>query len=99
MITQVRRWLPDRLLVVVADRSYAAIELLAVCAGLPEPVSMITRQFSICFLYGSKTNDQYRFKDYGARQPPHQSSLNGALASAHMGIALAPASLQLHACL
>ena len=43
MITQVRRWLPDRLLVVVADRSYAAIELLAACAGLPEPVSMITR--------------------------------------------------------
>ena len=43
MITQVRRWLPDRLLVAVADRSYAAIELLAACAGLPEPVSVITR--------------------------------------------------------
>jgi len=43
MITQVWRWLPDRLLVVIADRIYAAIELVAACAGLPEPVSMITR--------------------------------------------------------
>lgn len=42
MITQVWRWVPDRLLV-VADTTYAAIELLAACAGLPEPVSMITR--------------------------------------------------------
>ena len=43
MIKQVRRWLPDRLLVVVADSSYAAIELLAACACLPQPVTMITR--------------------------------------------------------
>lgn len=43
MITQVRRWLPDRVLVVVADSTYAALELLAACAGLPQPVTMITR--------------------------------------------------------
>src|SRR6266516_7131347 len=43
MITQVRRRLPERLLVVVADSSYAAIELLAACASLPRPVSLITR--------------------------------------------------------
>jgi hypothetical protein len=43
MIRQVRRWLPARLLVVVADSSYAAIELLAACASLPQPVTMITR--------------------------------------------------------
>jgi hypothetical protein len=43
MIRQVRRWLPDRALVVVADSSYAAIELLSACAGLPQPVTMITR--------------------------------------------------------
>src|SRR6266536_3079402 len=29
MITQVRRWLPDRMLVVAADSSYAVLELLA----------------------------------------------------------------------
>jgi hypothetical protein len=43
MIKQVRRWLPSRLLVVVADSSYAAIELLAACAGLPQPVTVVTR--------------------------------------------------------
>src|SRR5439155_17314009 len=43
MIRQVRRWLPSRLLVIVADSSYAAIELLAVCSGLPRPVTMVTR--------------------------------------------------------
>ena len=43
MITQVRQWLPDRALVVVADSSYAVLELLASCASLPIPVTMITR--------------------------------------------------------
>jgi hypothetical protein len=43
MITQVRRWLPERALVVVADSSYAVLELLASCAGLPTPVTMVTR--------------------------------------------------------
>lgn len=43
MITQVRRWLPDRVLVVVADSTYAALELLAAAAGLPEPVTVVTR--------------------------------------------------------
>ena len=43
MITQLRRWLPERQLVVVADSTYAAIDLLAACAGLPQPVTMITR--------------------------------------------------------
>ena len=43
MIVQLRRWLPDRALVVVADSTYAAIALLAACAGLPQPVTVITR--------------------------------------------------------
>lgn len=43
MIAQVRRWLPDRALVVVADSTYAALELLAAAVGLPQPVTMITR--------------------------------------------------------
>jgi hypothetical protein len=43
MIIQVRRWLPARAIVVVADSSYAVLELLAACVGLPKPVTMITR--------------------------------------------------------
>jgi hypothetical protein len=43
MIRQLRRWLPDRDLVVVADSTYAVVELLAAAAGLPRPVAMVTR--------------------------------------------------------
>jgi hypothetical protein len=43
MIGQVQRWLPDRRLVVVADSTYAALELLAACGNMPQPVTMITR--------------------------------------------------------
>ncbi len=43
MIAQVRHWLPNQLLVVVADSSYAALELLAACAGWPQPVTLVTR--------------------------------------------------------
>jgi hypothetical protein len=43
MIGQLRRWLPDRALVVVADSTYAVLELLADAAGLPRPVTVVTR--------------------------------------------------------
>jgi hypothetical protein len=43
MIRQLRRWLPDRTLVVVADSTYAALELLADAARLPRPVTVVTR--------------------------------------------------------
>ena len=43
MIIQVRTWLPKRQLVVTADSAYAALELLAACQGLPEPVTIVTR--------------------------------------------------------
>jgi len=39
---QVRRWLPKRKIVIVADRSYAALELLDSLLTLPHPVYMIT---------------------------------------------------------
>jgi hypothetical protein len=43
MIRQLRRWLPQRPIVIVADSSYAALELLAACQTLAEPVTMVTR--------------------------------------------------------
>ena len=43
LIRQLRRWLPERELVVVADSTYAVLELLADAAGLPRPVPVITR--------------------------------------------------------
>jgi hypothetical protein len=43
LLGQVRRWLPDRALIVVADGGYAALELLAWCARQARPVTLITR--------------------------------------------------------
>jgi hypothetical protein len=42
-LLQVRRWLPTRDLVIVADSSFAVIPLLARLRRLPNPVCMITR--------------------------------------------------------
>ena len=41
MISQLRRWLPDRYLVMVA--SYSVLELLKFCQSLTQPVTFITR--------------------------------------------------------
>jgi hypothetical protein len=43
MIAQLRRWLPHRDLVVVADSSYAALDFLHACQSLKNPVTIITR--------------------------------------------------------
>jgi hypothetical protein len=43
LLGQVRRWLPERTLIVVADASYAALDLLAWCARQAQPITMITR--------------------------------------------------------
>jgi len=43
MVFQVRRWLPQRALVVVADSAYAALDFLHACASLAQPVTIITR--------------------------------------------------------
>ena len=43
MIIQLRRWLPNRTVVVVADSSYAALDLLAFCQSMSSPVTLITR--------------------------------------------------------
>ncbi len=40
---QVRRWLPKRKIILVADSSYAALELLDSLLNLPNPVYMVTQ--------------------------------------------------------
>jgi hypothetical protein len=42
-LLQIRRWLPNRTLVFVADSSYAVLELLARMTRLPNPITMIVR--------------------------------------------------------
>ncbi len=73
MVLQLRRWVPERPLVVVADSSYAVIELLARCACLSRPVTMVTRLRLDAALYdpapprAASTRGRPRLK--GARQP------------------------------
>ena len=43
MIIRLRRWLPDRRIVVVTDRGYAALDLLHFCQFMTQPVTFITR--------------------------------------------------------
>ena len=43
MIAQLRRWLPHRTLVIVADSSYAVLDLLHFCQSMTRPVTFITR--------------------------------------------------------
>jgi hypothetical protein len=80
MIAQVRAWLPDRLLVVVADSSYAALELLAACQHLPQPVSVVTRLRLDAALYDPAPQRQLRQvgrpRKKGKRQPTLAARLN-----------------------
>ncbi len=73
MILQVRRWLPNRQLVVVADGGYAVLELLDACRRLCKPVVMITRLRLDAALYDPapprKPGAKGRPRKKGARQP------------------------------
>ena len=48
MLKQVRRWLPHRQLVVVADSSFAALELLFGLSQTKSPLHIVTRLRSCC---------------------------------------------------
>jgi len=43
MMRQLRRWMPDRALVLVVDSTYAVLELLAASAQQAHPVTVVTR--------------------------------------------------------
>jgi hypothetical protein len=43
LVFQLRRWLPDRTLIVVGDSTYAALDFLHHCQTLHRPVTVITR--------------------------------------------------------
>jgi hypothetical protein len=43
LVYQLRRWLPNRVLIMVGDSAYAALEFLHACQALRQPVTVITR--------------------------------------------------------
>jgi hypothetical protein len=73
MIRQLRRWLPERTLVVVADSTYAVLELLACATQMIEPVAIVTRLRLDAALYDPapvrKPGTNGRPRKKGARQP------------------------------
>jgi hypothetical protein len=73
LIGQVRRWLPERALIVVADTSYAALDLLAWCAQQARPVTLITRLRLDAALYapapGRRPGQRGRSRLKGKRLP------------------------------
>lgn len=62
MLLQVRRWLPNRLLVVVADASFAVLSLLSGAQQLANPIVMITRLRLDAALYKPAPKRQPRQK-------------------------------------
>jgi hypothetical protein len=53
LVYQIRRWLPNRRLIFVADSSYAALDFLHACQSLTNPVTVITRLRLDAALYES----------------------------------------------
>lgn len=58
MVYQLRRWLPERSLVVVADNTYAVLEFLHACQSLSNPVTVITRLRLDAALYTPKPREK-----------------------------------------
>jgi hypothetical protein len=79
LIMQVRRWLPSRMIVVVADSTYAVLELLAACAHLPMPVTMITRLRMDAALYDPAPPRQKGKRGAPRKKGARQPTLNERL--------------------
>ena len=77
MIFQIRRWLPDPALVFVGDSSYAALDLLAACQRLSNPVTFVTRLRMDAALYepAPPYSGMGRPRKKGARLPTPQHYL------------------------
>ena len=79
MVMQLRRWLPQRTLVLVGDNSYAVLDLLHCCQSLREPVTLIARLRLDAALYAPAPARQPGQKGCprlkGARRPPLKALL------------------------
>jgi len=78
MVCQLRRWLPERDLVIVADSSYAALEFLDACAHRQPAVPVITRLRLDAALYEPPPPyaGRGRPRKKGARLPTPQQHLD-----------------------
>ena len=58
MIMQIRRWAPDRAIVLVGDGAYAAVKLALRCSGFENPVGLVARLRLDAGLYDFPPPDQ-----------------------------------------
>jgi hypothetical protein len=58
MIMQVRRWLSDRAVILVGDGTYAAVSLALCCAGMSNPVTLVSRLRTDANLYDDPLPNQ-----------------------------------------
>lgn len=81
VILQLRRWLPNRVLVLVADSSYAVLDLLHYGQSLTQPVILITRLRLDAALYDPvppvKPGQKGRPRVKGQRRPKLKELLDG----------------------
>ena len=79
MLCLLRRWRPDRELVVVGDRTYATLKLLATCQGMAPPITFLTRLRLDAVLHDPppprRPGQKGRPRIVGARQPSLQAVL------------------------
>ena len=79
MVLQLRRWLPQRPLVLVGDNGYAVLDLLHCCQSLSEPVTLIARLRLDAALYAPaparQPGQNGRPALKGARRPPLKALL------------------------
>ena len=82
MVMQLRRWLPQRPLVLVGDNGYAVLDLLHCCQSLREPVTLIARLRLDAALYAPAPTRQPgqngRPALKGPRRPPLKALLDHA---------------------
>ena len=82
MVMQLRRWLPERPLVLVGDNSYAVLDLLHCCQSLREPVTLIARLRLDAALYAPaparQPGQNGRTPLKGPRRPPLKTLLDHA---------------------
>ena len=80
MVMQLRRWLPQRTLVLVGDNGYAVLDLLHCCQSLREPVTLIARLRLDAALYAPaparQPGQNGRPPLKGARRPPLRALLD-----------------------
>ena len=82
MVMQLRRWLPQRPLVLVGDNGYAVLDLLHCCQPLREPVTLIARLRLDAALYAPaparQPGQNGRPALKGPRRPPLKALLDHA---------------------